>query len=266
MLKLLIKILSCFFIVFFFVKCIKKENKSINPLVGHWHNRNDIYDLTLDIDDSFAILNKFSLLEYPEIFPLYDSVHHRPSLPIPCGCGSAVLPVVDKFQIIGDTLIYDNEIAEECYAYTPFKFIRCNIENCKWADALPRQYVSLKKFDEVRSKIVDLDSLRSKSIIINIAVGYPKSEEFRHEPKIQSMDLFIEPTDIPRLIAEEKSFYRQSKIIRPMVVCLVVDNSVPKDYLNCVMASISKKEVSEVLHLVTIGNGNRLGFEKLVDW
>jgi hypothetical protein len=260
-----IKVLVCSLSIVCCQQCTKRESKTINPLEGHWHNIDDRYDLTMDIDDSLVVLNKYSLFEYPETFPLFDSVNHKPSLPIPCGCGSAVLPVIDKFQIVGDTLIYDNKMAEECYAFTPFQFIRCNIKNCNWTQHyFPGQEVSLENFDSMKSMTIDLDSLRRNSVIINIAVGYPKSEEFGNEPKIQEMGVFIELEDISKVIAERKSLYLEDKITPPTVVCLVMDTSIPRDYAEMVINAIPKNEVSEVLHLVSFENGKKLGFERLL--
>jgi hypothetical protein len=221
---------------------------------------NDNYDFTLDIDDSLVKLNQYSLIEPYESFPLLDSISKLPALPIPCGCGGAVLPAVDKFQIRGDTLIYDDSIANDCYAFIPIKLIKANPANCKWKHAITRHEVSLMNFDSAKSKIVDLDSLRKTSTIVNILIGYTIYEEFGDLPKIQAADTFIEPSDTPRLISEVKDRY---KGVKPIVVCLAIDSSVPESYSKKLFEAIPKDEVNAIYQMVTYDRGTKWGYEKI---
>lgn len=259
--KLQIYLLPLYVITIGIQSC--SQQSTFKKLQGHWH-MDEPYSLTLDIEDSVVILNKYSLIDYPEEFPLLDSVDHAISLPVPCGCGGSTLPVMRKFQLRRDTLIYDEKISEECYAFTPIKFAKNNPSQCRWKHAITGRnpILNFTSFPKVTSTmVINLDSLRSVSPIASILVGFPiEKEQFGVNPKIQAYDVFIEPKEIPLFIEQQKNMYGEDM---PLSVCLVIDNSVPQTFIDEVINAIPTEKVSNIFRLVSFEDENKFGYERM---
>lgn len=54
-------------------------------------------------------------------------------------------------------------------------------------------------------KATQLQKLENKSLVSYIYIGPPKKREFGKEPKVQVNDVFVEPEEIPRFVAEERA-------------------------------------------------------------
>ncbi len=70
-------------------------------------------------------------------------------------------------------------------------------------------------------KASQLEKLENKSLVSYIYIGPPKDQKFGETPRIQVNDVFIEPTDIPRFVAEERAKLdevERDKIIMSMKV------------------------------------------------
>ena len=254
--------LAFLLIVSTFLSCSQIKQNTFDTLQGHWH-MDSPYRMTLDISNSVVEVNKYSLFETPERFQLFDSATNDILLPIPCGCGGATLSAVEKFSFRSDTLIYDDEIVERCYAFRPMKFVRGDLETCQWKHTIQGNSINVKlsAFPICTSSLVDLDSLRRTSIVSYINIGIPERVDmFGLRPKIQVNDVFVEPTGIKQFIDSEKSRGRN----RPLVLCLNIDNAVTRTFLEEVLASIPKDSVEAFYRLVTVQPKKKIyGYQKM---
>jgi hypothetical protein len=244
------------------LSCRRTKQNTFDMLQGHWH-MDSPYRMTLDISGSTVEVNKHSLFETPEQFQLFDSATNDIMLPIPCGCGGMTLPRVDKFSFRSDTLIYDDEIVALCYAYTPMKFVRGNLEACQWKHTIQGNSINVKlsAFPICTSSPVNLDSLRRTSLVSYINIGVPEHiEMFGRRPKIQVNDVFVEPTEIQQFIDSEKN--RGGNL--PLVLCLNVDNDVSRTFLETVLAAIPNDSVAAFYRLVTVQPEKKIyGYQKM---
>ena len=245
-----------------FLSCSPTRQKTLDKLQGHWH-MDSPYKMTLDINRSNVEMNKYSLFETPEQFPLFDSATHDIVLPIPCGCGGGKFAYVNKFSFRSDMLIYNKRIAEKCYAFTPMKFIRGDLKTCKWKHTIQSNDVNVKltAFPIRTSSVVDLDSLRSTSLVSYINIGIPERVEmFGFHPKIQVNGAYVEPRGILQFIRSEKSRAEMT----PLVLCLNVDNAVPDILLEEVISLIPQDSVAAIYRLVTLqGQEKKYGYQKI---
>lgn len=249
-------------IVSTFLSCSQTRQNTFDRLQGHWH-MDSPYRMTLDISSSTVEVNKYSLFETPEKFQLFDSATNDIMLPIPCGCGGATLSVVDKFSFRSDTLIFDDKIVESCYAYTPMKFVRGNLEVCQSKHTIQGNDINVKlsKFPICTSSLVNLDSLRKTSLVSYINIGIPeRTDMFGLQPKIQVNGVFVEPTGIKQFIDFEKG--RGGNL--PLVLCLNVDNDVSPTFLEEVLAAIPNDSVAAFYRLVTVQSEKKIyGYQKM---
>ncbi|MFY8037686.1 MAG: hypothetical protein ACOVMQ_10995 [Cyclobacteriaceae bacterium] len=250
-------------VLLFVMTGCKKQLSVHEKLQGHWHVSNDHYNVSIDIEDSVVIFNKYSLVSFapPEKFDLYDSIK-VPVLPFYCGCGSAILPVVKEFQIKGDSLICTDETLDDCYAFTPLKFVRGNLKICKRDHAIVDSYgvIKLENISNATSRIHDLDSLRLNYHVVTLQVAFAH-KEYGDGPKILGFDSFLELEDIPKLAEEESKKWN-----KPLVFCLAVDKSIPSAFADSLMHAIPKKKVHSVFTLASFDNGNKLGYQKVSAW
>lgn len=243
-----------------FLSCRQQKQSTLDKLQGHWH-MDSPYRMTLDINNSSVEMNKYSLVETPRRFPLFDSVTNDILLPIPCG--NTTLPSAIKFSFRADTLIYDDEIVERCSAYGPMKFVRGAIEMCRWKHTFQGRSINVKlvAFPIRTSSVVDLDSLRRTSLVSYINIGIPERVDmFGLRPKIQVSDVFVEPPGIKQFILSEK--WRADG--KPLVLCLNVDNAVSELLLEEVISSIPKDSVAAIYRLVTLPTEeDKYGYQKM---
>jgi hypothetical protein len=254
------KSISLFFIAWLVLSACDSQQRTIEELKGHWHPVHaPHYSYTLDINDSVVTLNQYSLIEHSSSFSLFDSVDHATVLPVPCGCGDSTLPAIRKFEIINDTLIYDEKTLDACYAFKPLKFVKGNPESCQWTHALSGNTspLALRTFPMQTSSFVAFDSVRRNSVIVPLLVGIPENtEEWGAAPRVQVNDIFAAPKEIPGLI-------NQIEIASslPVSVCLVIDTTVPTTFINELKKQIPDRLAAHTFRLVSSSDG-RLGYEK----
>lgn len=243
--------------LFISTTCTNRQNIAAQ-LKGHWHIENEHYNSTLDIDDSVATFNKYSLLSFPERFNLFDSASHQPVLPFNCGCGGGVYPEFSKFQIKGDTLIFDEEDLDICYVFSPLKFIRGNPVACYKSHYFSGEtkILQLNRFPDASEKVVNYDSLINKYNVSHVKVGFSTYPEDGVNPKIQVHDVFIEKQTIQKFI-EEELFYYES-----IAICFVIDDSVPKEFIKSILPEFRNKRIEGIYHLVSY-DGTKLGYQQM---
>lgn len=238
----------------------KKQLSVHEKLQGHWHVSDENYNVSLDIEDSVVIFNKYSLVSFapPEKFDLYDSTK-APVLPFYCGCGSSILPVVNEFQIKGDSLICTDETLDFCYAYTPLKFVRGDLKTCKRDHAFVGylEYLELVHFPVRKKAANTLNEIAQQYFTASLLIAYAvDSTQFGSKPKILAGDAFIEMAEVKRYIDE-----RVQTAQEPVNVALIIDQRVPRSFLNEVMDEIHKTNFNEIYHLVEYDDGSKLGYE-----
>lgn len=238
----------------------KKQLSVHEKLQGHWHVSNDHYNVSLDIEDSVVIFNKYSLVSSrsAEKFDLYDS-SKVPALPFYCGCGSAILPVVKEFQIIGDSLICTDETLDFCYAYTPLKFVRGDLKICKRDHVFAghAEYLVLEHFPDKEKVANTLNEIAQQYLTTSLLIAYAvDTTQFGSKPKILAGDIFVELVDVKRYINE-----RVQTAQEPVNVALIIDQRVPRSFVNQVMDEIHKTNFNEIYQLVEYDNGSKLGYE-----
>lgn len=247
-----------FFIGWLVLSACDNQQRTIEELKGHWHPvQTPHYSYTMDINDSVVTLNQYSLIEHSSSFSLFDSVDHATVLPVPCGCGDSMLPIY-KFEIINDTLIYDEETLDVCYAFKPLKFVKGNPESCRWTHALSGNTspLALRTFPMQTSSFVAFDSVRRSSVIV--LVGVPENtEEWGAAPRVQVNDIFVVPEEIPRLINQIEGV---SSL--PVSVCLIIDTTVPTTFINELKKQIPDRLATHTFRLVSSSDG-RLGYETM---
>lgn len=185
--------------------CWNTKNAVPPNLLGHWHME-EPYSMSLDITDSLVFVNRNSLVGEFETFPLVDSTGAI-SLPLYCGCGGSLLPVVNKFHLGRRTLTYDNKIADYCYAFTPLTFTKSNPNDCRTKHAFGgyARKVKLLNFPKAYSGVLNFDSLTNNVSLGFVMVGYPTdAKNFGESPKIQVDDVFAEITEMPEYIEAVK--------------------------------------------------------------
>jgi hypothetical protein len=243
--------------------CFPSRPTTIDSLKGHWH-MDTPYSLTLDITDSVVQVNKYSFRNDERYeFQLFDSTDNAITLPIICGCGGTMLPVVRNFTISKDTLRYDNGISVTCYAITPICFLKSDPENCKWSHILSgiSPTVRLASFPERTSTIVNVDSLRQQNIVVFLDIGPPLNKaQFGDYPRIQAADVFITLDEIPEFIHHEKMRYDEHKAV---VLCLNIDKSVSSSFVQEVVHAIPTDSISGIYRLVSSESEIKLGYEKI---
>lgn len=238
----------------------KKQLSVHEKLQGHWHVSNDHYNVSLDIEDSVVIFNKYSLVSSapPEKFDLYDS-SKVPVLPFLCGCGSAILPVVKEFQIKGDSLICTDEALVSCYHPSPIKFVCGDLKTCKRDHAFVGylEYLELDHFPERKKVANTLNKITRQYLTTSLLIAYADdTTQFGSKPKILAGDIFVELVDVKRYINEWVQTAQE-----PVNVALIIDQRVPRSFVNQVMDEIHKTNFNEIYQLVEYDNGSKLGYE-----
>lgn len=261
--RLLMIICIVIVIIQLFSYCENQNRQSFHEKVqGHWHMKSP-YHFTLDVEDSIVKFNKYSFSDYSDDFFLYDSVDGVPVFPVPCGCGGGVYPLVRKFQLTNDSLIYADSIVVECSAYSPIKFVKSDPKQCKWSHVFAdwSGNVRLENFPASTSAIGRLDTLDRKNAVAAIAVGFPlEYEQFGDDPVILAHDVFIASSDLPLFL--EKEHERDGRGY-PLVVCLIVDKSVPAGFVEAVIAAIPEKSVDKIFQVVSSTGEIKIGYQRI---
>lgn len=243
------------------VGCSSSKESTLKRLQGHWHSVGYPFLISMEIEDSLVSLFRYSLQIEERRLQLFDSIGSI-LLPVPCGCGGAILPVMSEFYFSGDTLVYDNdEILDECYAFKPMKFIKSNPAVCQWSHYVFQNVLTVR-LPTSKSGIIEVDSIKKNSLTGFISIGPPKDPEFGVEPKIQVQDVFISIKDIPIFISVTKQ--RNSIKSKQMLsVVLALDSTVRKPFLDSVLNAIPKSDSIKLFRLVKAKDSDKLGYERI---
>lgn len=251
------------FVLFLQQGCQLSDDAHLQKLKGHWHMEHP-YNLTLDISDSIVVVNQYSLTGDHYQFPLRDSKDRSISLPIPCGCGESLLPAIKKIKFNKDTLIYDDEKAiEDCYAFSPVKFVKSDIDKCKWSHALgwKSELINVSNFPKANSNLINGDSLRREKAIITLLIGYAvEQEQYGVNPKILARHTFIDITEIPFFLENERTMYDTTI---PLMLFLAIDTSVPEDFVKDVINAIPNDKINAIFQMVWASDETTLGYQQI---
>jgi hypothetical protein len=244
-----------FFVVFLAMGCTTNESVH-EKLKGHWHATEPLYNIkTLDIYDSVSISDQYSLLGYDRVFFLYDSEGVL-TLPDLC-CGETLTSCVREFHVSNDTLVYDTSLYGAC---SVLKFVKSDIQKCKWTHVLEQSLISFSKFPVQTKRLSDWDSLKKNSSLAPILVGTPKKPSDSN-PRISIYDVYVTFDDIPMYAV--RALASATGTGNNAAVLLIIDESVPKAFADSLVAVIPKADSLKLFRLVKAKNSEELGYERI---
>jgi hypothetical protein len=208
---------------------------------------------TLDIYDSMAMSDHYSLLGFDWEYFLYDAAGQI-ILPDWC-CLDAISSCVTEFHISNDTLAYDSS----CYgACMTTKFVRSDLKKCRLSHALEHSDLDISNFPQQSKRLLDTDSARRISHHAVIMIGLSKDSTKAN--KIQVSDVFASIKDIPVYVWRTDLNYPDKS---NFAVCLIIDERVRKSFADSVINAIPKSDSIKLFRLVKAKDSDELGYERM---
>jgi hypothetical protein len=207
----------------------RSSQKVIRKLQGHWHSTSDL-NITLDIIDTLAVVNRYSRIVPPDTFSLIDRELGSVVLPVHCGCGGGLFPHMTRFRVTEDHLHYDSVSDPMCYP-EGMNFVRATGANCKMTHAL-------SGYNSIAINNLALPAASAREYIETVPLPYGvviighTDKNLGAGPKIQVNDVFITPGQIPEWIRERKELGKEWLFI------WAIDETVPNGFLEEVFHNV----------------------------
>lgn len=243
--KILIGLLT-----FISISCLPDQSERLK---GHWHAIPDQYNyLTLDIEDTVTITDKYSLCGYHYFEYNRKNKNGKEILP------SSIYKSSGTFEVTGDTLIVqDSSIA--------FIYIRKKINECIMEDRYRDCYVKTSLLPY--SPSIDWKISYTSFCSADLFIGFPNAETksgsqlrntFPDSVVIGYQSVLISLNDFPRFYQEVKDMCFNDN--RPLNMNLHIDNDVPESFVRKI-ESLTPQEF--LIHRVVISETGDIGLKRI---
>lgn len=232
------------------ISCLPDQS---DRLKGHWHAIPDKNNyLTLDIDDTVTITDKYSLCGMHYVENNRKSKNGKEILP------SSIYESSSTFEVKGDTLIVQD-------SSSAFIYIRKKISECILEDRYRDCYIKGTLLSY--SPSIDWKIGYKRFCSTNLFIGFPNTETksgsrlrntFPDSVVIEYQSVLISLNDFPRFYQEIKDMCFDDN--RPLNMNLHIDSNVPESFVKKI-ESLTPQEF--LIHRVVISETGDIGLKQI---